>query len=607
MNGNVSTIAGKDAACAGGATNCGTATTNPLQAIFQQLRKIEIVGNALYTLEYNNHEGDSARAVIRKIDLTANTIAVIAGANAVGAPNDTKPASQARFNCPFDIAAGPSGSLLIADTLNCAVRQIVGDTTMHTIASDPDCSFIDDCPDWDSMDAEFYGSLVPTAVTADAQGNVVAYDQVSHSIIRYSGAASTPILGGVGVYGSLYGVDAAHAAIAPDESAFAAQFATDIIESMQYDTSGNLYMFNFPDFVITKLSASGAVTPVVVDTDDRASGSVSVARLFAAHSIAYAGADLLITDDQLVRLVSDQMTVVDTVMGDEDLEVGEDENGTAGTTAPSGDVARYHEPLASGWGLAVDQAGNRAFVSDVANNQLFVLGIAGDPSTWTFDPYSHSSSEGHVDGPLGSAQFAAPHGLAYDATNKRLYIADTSNDVVRLIDDASSTVSTIAGIAHRAGFSGDNGPAVAAQLRAPSAVVVASDGSLYISDTDNNRVRRLTAAGTITTILGTGDATNVGNATSTAGTVASPRGVRFDTYGNLWVTAGRAVVVITGAPTAPPDGTTAAYVAYQTTPSSDFPSSVVACLSDVDLGPDQTSMLVLDSCLGFVLKLTRQQ
>jgi streptogramin lyase len=107
-----------------------------------------------------------------------------------------------------------------------------------------------------------------------------------------------------------------------------------------------------------------------------------------------------------------------------------------------------------------------------------------------------------------TAQLWSPVGLAVDA-NGVLYIADTGNNRIRRVD-VNGIITTVAG-SGVAGFSGDNGPAVSAQLSAPAGVAVDVDGNLFIADTGNHRIRKVTPAGIITTIAGNGTAAAAGD------------------------------------------------------------------------------------------------
>src|SRR6185503_14722186 len=102
--------------------------------------------------------------------------------------------------------------------------------------------------------------------------------------------------------------------------------------------------------------------------------------------------------------------------------------------------------------------------------------------------------------PVG--QSAPPAGRIDIDAQDRIYIADTGNHVIRRID-TDGTIHTIAGTGVP-GYSGDNGPATQAQLNVPSDVAIAPDGTIYIADTKNNRIRRVGTDGIITTIAGTG-------------------------------------------------------------------------------------------------------
>ncbi|MFF5157882.1 RICIN domain-containing protein [Streptomyces sp. NPDC000348] len=136
-------------------------------------------------------------------------------------------------------------------------------------------------------------------------------------------------------------------------------------------------------------------------------------------------------------------------------------------------------------------------------------------------------------GPAVAAQVNRPYGIAVDSTGT-LYFSDLNNHRVRKIT-TDGRISTVAGTGV-AGFSGDNGPAVSAQLNWPREVAVDRAGTLYIADGNNHRVRKVTADGTISTVAGTGAAGLSGDdGPATAARLNLPMGVAVDSTGALYV------------------------------------------------------------------------
>jgi DNA-binding beta-propeller fold protein YncE len=129
-----------------------------------------------------------------------------------------------------------------------------------------------------------------------------------------------------------------------------------------------------------------------------------------------------------------------------------------------------------------------------------------------------------------------PGGSITTDLDGRVYLADTYNHRIRRIDLAAGTVTTIAGTG-TAGFSGDGGPATAANLNAPRDLEFGPDGRLYIADTDNQRIRVLDlGTGIISTFAGAGQAAFAGDGgQAQAASFSRPFGIAFDRQGNLYV------------------------------------------------------------------------
>lgn len=167
--------------------------------------------------------------------------------------------------------------------------------------------------------------------------------------------------------------------------------------------------------------------------------------------------------------------------------------GDLGDDGDGGPALSAHFTQLAGMAIAVD---GRIAVSDDKTHRVRVFfgttveAVAGE-----------SGNAGFVgDGGLAmNARLSSPRGLAFDVMGN-LYVADTGNHRVRRVG-VDGVIETVAGVG-TAGDDGDEGPATDAQLRSPEGVFVATDGSLYIADTGNHRIRRVDATGTISTFAG---------------------------------------------------------------------------------------------------------
>ena len=170
-------------------------------------------------------------------------------------------------------------------------------------------------------------------------------------------------------------------------------------------------------------------------------------------------------------------------------------------------------------GVAVDAVGNVYFSSA---NFVFKLDGSGILTKVAGTGKAGFSGDG---GPATSARLNFPQGVAVDSGGN-LYIADTYNDVIRKVTLASGVITTVAGIGESLGSAGDGGLATQALLDEPFGVAVDSGGSLYIADTANSEIRKVTAGGVITTVVG-------GSATTAQ--LNGPQGVAVDAGGNLYI------------------------------------------------------------------------
>ncbi len=203
-----------------------------------------------------------------------------------------------------------------------------------------------------------------------------------------------------------------------------------------------------------------------------------------------------------------------------------------GSSGYSGDgAAAASARLNSPSGVAVDGDGN-LYIADSSNNRIRKVDTDGDISTVAGDGTAGFDGDGAA---AASAQLNNPYGVAVDRDGN-LYIADSSNNRIRMVDADTNFISTVAGDG-TAGFGGDGAAADMAQLNSPNGVAVDWDGNLYIADRDNHRIRKVDAdTGFISTVAGNGTTGFSGDgAAADAAQLRSPSDVAVDGDGNLYI------------------------------------------------------------------------
>jgi hypothetical protein len=199
--------------------------------------------------------------------------------------------------------------------------------------------------------------------------------------------------------------------------------------------------------------------------------------------------------------------------------------GTVGYTGDNG--AATSATLSSPTAVAYDAKGNLYF-ADAQNHVVREVSKAGTITTIAGIGLEGFGGDG---GPATAAFLDTPTGVAVDA-NGNLFIADSHNNRIRKV--SNGIIATVAGTG-AASFSGDNAAAVAATLWLPSAIAVDSNGNLYIADTNNQRIRKVTGT-TIATIAGNGEELFAGDGgPAVAASLDSPTGVAVDTTGKVYI------------------------------------------------------------------------
>ncbi len=180
-------------------------------------------------------------------------------------------------------------------------------------------------------------------------------------------------------------------------------------------------------------------------------------------------------------------------------------------------------------GVAVGPDGS-VYVADSNHHRVLRVTPGGISTTVAGNGNSGFSGDG---GPAVNATLGGPFGVAV-GPDSSVYIADSTNHRIRRVD-SNGIITTVVGTGSE-GFAGDGGPATTAQLNLPSAVTVASDGSLYIADTYNNRIRRASLDGIITTIAGNGASGFAGDGGPASQAVLNqPFGLALGPDGSLYI------------------------------------------------------------------------
>ena len=185
------------------------------------------------------------------------------------------------------------------------------------------------------------------------------------------------------------------------------------------------------------------------------------------------------------------------------------------------------------FGFAVDGAGD-IFLADSSNNRIRrVDAVTGIISTVAGNGLIGYSGDG---GPATVAALSNPSSVALDSSGN-IFISDSGNNLVRRIDAFTGIITTVAGSVNLHGYGGDNGPATQASLNTPNGIAIDVAGDLYIADTGNNAVRMVNSStGVITTVAGNGAATFSGDSgLATSSSLYNPWSVTLDTIGDLYI------------------------------------------------------------------------
>ena len=423
-----------------------------------------------------------------------------------GTYNDGGPATEALLHLPSGVALDKSGNVYIADTGDNTIRIVSPDGIINNFAGDSYPSFAGD--GGNAVNAELHG---PGDVALDSAGNVYIADTVNMVIRKVTTDGIINTIAGTGAPSSSGdGGDATKATL-----------FTPI--SLVLDSSGNIYLVENGDSRIRKIDTKNVITTIAGTGQSGFAGdggSATNAQMNSPTGIGIDGSgNLYIADSLNLRVRKIAGGNMSSVAG----------NGILSFSGNQGSATAAQ--LSAPRGVAVS-AGVR-YVADTGNN--VVRAVTGTGSGAVINAFAGNGQAGSGgDGsPATNAQLNAPQGVAADAAGN-VYIADTGNSRIRRVTPAG-TISTVAGNG-TSGFGGDNGAATSAQLYTPTGIAVDLAGNLYIADFNNNRIRKVTADGTITTVAGNGSMGYSGDGGPAVNARLNfPRSVAVDAAGDVFI------------------------------------------------------------------------
>ena len=501
---------------------------------------------------------DRDASVVRKIAANG-IITTVAGSGVPGFAGDGGAATSAQINGPYGVAVGAGGSLYIADTGNNVVRKVSPDGAIRTVAGTGTPGYLGD------GGAALSAWLnAPEAVAVDAEGDLYIADTFNGRIRRVGTDGVIATVAGVGSTG-IYSGDGG-----PARSA-AISLPTDVA----LDGAGTLYLADFGNTRVRMVSG-GIITTVAGQTNGapltegqaavnaRLEGPTGVSvdsggNIYFVEAGIGSGTGLAVGDYRVWKVST--AGIIGTLAGNGIpnysgegvaptaaqlngpagvavsrfgvIYIADTQNQRVRATSTAGGYALVtlagngtpgfngeiilprDAQLNRPLGVAADDAGNW-YVADTANNRVRKVQPGGN----LFTIAGNGNASYYGDGGQGTkASVNQPEGVAADALGN-VYIADTLDNAIRKVTP-DGVITTLAGTG-TPGYSGDGGPANVARLTLPRGVAVDSAGNVYVADSGNNQVRRIDARGTITTV-------------DTGGSLSDPRGVAVDRAGSIYI------------------------------------------------------------------------
>lgn len=393
-------------------------------------------------------------------------------------------AADAAFDAPRGVAIDRAGTIYVADTRNNTIRKITSADIVTTLAG---TAGTEGFTNGTGAAARFNE---PFGVAVDDAGNVFVADASNNAIRKITPAGVVTTVAGGGGPGTADG---------PGTSA-----KLDEPRGICIDATGTLYIADYDNHTIRKITASGVVSTLAgqADVPGNADGAGTAALFRGPMGIAVDATGIVYVADSgnhSIRRIA--------------------QNGTVTTLASTG--TGLSEPR----GIVVTAAGT-LLVADYSSHSIRSVTSSGSITTYA----GAVESPGTADGAAAAARFHYPSGLAL-ASDGSVYVADTENDTIRTI--SGGTVTTFAGLAGRVLTADGHG--TDARFDAPYSTAVDSNGVVYVADQTAHVIRRIGTDGIVTTFAGLPGVFGIDDGTADGARFYSPCGVAVDAAGNVYV------------------------------------------------------------------------
>jgi trimeric autotransporter adhesin len=407
----------------------------------------------------NVYVADAGNSRVRRIS-PAGIITTIAGNGGSFETGDGGPAVNATLGPLAGIVVDGSGNVFVADEGSQLVRKISPAGIATTV--------------WQGTPTGSAGGTPGIGLALDSSGSLFISEAYHNTISKLSTDGLVTIIAGTGVQG--FSGDGGPATTAQLSHP----------SGIVVDAAGNIYFTDTQNARVRKISTDGVITTIAHGGSVFPPNSVQAtqATLCSPTALALDGEGNLYLSACWIQKISPD-GLISIISGNGNYNFG-------GNGGPAIN-AQLWEPF----DITLDAAGD-AFISDQANQMVRKVDSNGLISTVAGNGHYGYSGDG---GPATNASFAYPAGVATDSTGN-LYVADSGNNCIRMVSP-SGMITTVAGNGS-SGYSGDEGPAIQASLNNPLGVTVDGAGNLFIADYQNNRIRKVSADGTITTVAGTG-------------------------------------------------------------------------------------------------------